>query len=350
MTKYQPSPLSLDNVTFETAVHELSSKPGFFCIDARKAKGPGGRYSIMGFEPKNTLRLTGGFVTIDGHTVIDGPFDAFVRFTKTADGVWQDAYRPFCHGLFGYIGFEAAKVFRGFEPAKGFSRFPQSSFGSYRCIVIFDHIENTAFVTSDDMDIAEGMKANLESAMPHHPKSWNWGDDDTPEKPVPSNANFKTTATSAFNWLRSEEMDRIHMVRHFEKPLGSVSAVDVFLSTPGDGEIAAMFTHEDATGILCSGELLVEISGAARADQFKELMDMLPVRRLTGSPCNKVMSFIDDNESSHRRFYGGTFGTITSEGIRFYAAEKVITVMDGNISQTIGADLTATMHPDDVVR
>jgi len=352
MTHPTQPPILLENVTFETAVWELSSERSFFCIDSRNAANPAGRYSVMGYSPQNSFNLTGGFITIDGHTSIDTPISALSKFTKLAGQAPKDRSIPFSGGLFGYVGFEGAKALRGFAPPNGFSRFPQCYFGLFGMIAIFDNIEKISFILHDDEHRAKAylLKERLEGARPHAPNRWRWNENAAMCRKLPSQKEFRQLSETAFMWLRSDAARCIHLVQHNEQSIGEASTAEIFLNHASCGEISAIFTHEGAAAIISSKTPISRIDGAPHLDHAGEMAWLLPAKHLTGAPYHKVMSYIDENESLHRGFYGGAFGTITSDGMMLYASEKVTTIVDGNIRKTSGIDLTADMHPNMIVK
>ena len=143
-----PFILELADVSFEKAAFALASDPGFVAIDARAAPSGLARYSILASNPKSTFLMSGGFITLDGHTTIDSPRASLSRFCTDVGELEADPYIPFSCGLIGYIGFEAARALRGLEPARGFSRHPQCKMGFYDAADIYDHAERTARVVA----------------------------------------------------------------------------------------------------------------------------------------------------------------------------------------------------------
>lgn len=335
--------LPLNDISFETAAACLSGERGFACIDSRGTKAPCGRYSYVAALPSRTFSMAGGFVTVDGRTAIDSPAEALARFCDVARRESADPYLPFSCGAIGYIGFEGAKALKGFHPAKGFSRHPQCSFGIYRTVLIFDHIEGAAAIAfdGDDSQAAHELIDRLEAAPKWTPKFLNLEMSTDARRLTPDDATFARLLGAAHEWLRSESLSCLHITRREERPIADTSAIEFLLSTRADGA-RAMFTHESAGIILGSNA-----SAKLQCCDFSNLIGAMPCERLTGTPFSKAIAYIDAHEEFHRRFHGGAFGLVHARGFDFQAIESSAAFADGTIGITAGADLTPDIHPDD---
>jgi len=346
MTHRLPHVIPLSNVSFETVVKTLAGDPGFVCMDSRRASGRWNRHSIIAASPEHTFSFSGGFVTVDGHTMIDTPFIALSEFCGMADELPYDPYLTVSGGAIGYVGFEGAKTLRGFEPARGFSRIPQCRFGIYRTIVIHDNLENTMMIVSDTAKNAEILLERLQDATEWTPPEHCETVSDAGRRMIPDDACFKKLAEVAHSWLRSESIDRLHLVRHEERPQSLTSPIDVFLAKH-DSHCHFIFSHEQSVSIFDSDDLLLETTGTKPID---ELANLLPVETLTGSPLHRAMHYIDGHENVHRQFYGGAFGTIHSRGLAFRTIQGVTSFTDGAVRRSVGADMTADILPEEITR
>lgn len=124
----------------------LAHLKGSFLLDSVTTDYKEGRYSFAGINPIHTFSSTGGFVTIDGHTVIDNPLRAIKKLITLTRGInVEDNYLPFMGGLVGFIGFEWGNSFGLASPN---SDVPDLLFGLYDTIATFDHLENCAWISS----------------------------------------------------------------------------------------------------------------------------------------------------------------------------------------------------------
>ncbi|MFH0799092.1 MAG: chorismate-binding protein [Pseudomonadota bacterium] len=347
-----PFILPLEGVSFERAASALASDRGFVAVDARSSGGALARCSIVASEPSRAFSFTGAFVTVDGHTAIDSPGEALSRFIEPVLNLANDPYLPFSGGCIGYIGFEGARALGGFEPARGFSRYPQCSFGIYHTAAIFDHIEGTSFIVSCNPDPkaasrdahilldrveAAPLPPQTEAAPPHLPSEM---------RAAPAGREFRKQLESAFSWLRSEKLTRLHVARRVSLPSSNRTPVgELLLSGPG-GSVRAMFTNEDAHAILLSRETILQLKGNVRPCKIVDMLaDALPSATMAGEPVDRAIAFIGENESEHRAFYGGAFGSIAPGRTKFMMVNLATTFSDGAIGFTVGADMTADGHP-----
>lgn len=398
-----PYILPFSGIKIESAITTLASDPGFVCVGSCGAGGDDGRYSIIASFPKHTFQMSGGFITIDGHTAIDTPLDAFAGFFKGIDDLAYDSYLPFSGGAIGYIGFEGARALRGFAPAKGFSRLPQCNFGIYLTAAVFDHTEGTSFIVSNGASIDSVRKESkkLLNRLTHAPV-WTSRDEVQTDinrdlknmRLIPDDENFRNLANSAFSWLRSEKIDRIHLTRHVEIPCPYITPTDFFLMYEGRHPTRAFFTYEGTSSVLESESLLLHIEGDSvkshigtarrmrgasdhgreilrictaesiarndrgtksffsgikrqEMDPLDGLIGLIPSEGLTGSPRHLAISYLDEYEPSHRRFYGGAFGLIQNGCIEFHMIESATSSADGATASIFGADFTQDMSPKD---
>lgn len=124
----------------------VADRAGCFLLDSGDVPTKGSRYSFAGINPIHTFSANDGFVTIDGHTVIDNPLSALKKFVASTTGVANsDPYLPFVGGLVGFVGFEWGNA-RGNIVTS--SHVPDVFFGFYDTIVTYDHLERAAWVSS----------------------------------------------------------------------------------------------------------------------------------------------------------------------------------------------------------
>ena len=388
-----PIVIPLKDVTFEAAVRSLSEEPWFACIDARGAHPRAGRYSIVAANPLHTFTLAGAFVTADGHTTIDTPHTALLRFCARVRAMAFDPYLPFSGGILGYVGFEGARALRGFAPAPGFTRLPQLRFGIYGSALVFDHAEGAAFIVANGDSIeeavreAEVIQERLAKPLPQglYERATAFGQSDL--RLTPDECEFMRIVDAARSWVRAESAGRIHLARHSVVPQYGLTPVELFLGGGSRGTVRAMFTHEGAAyiassydallnirdrqlrsaidpgqspsaeiarelGELCEGfdmpvaesdPLGVSFTGRLRRElaPIDALIGLMPSRAMTGSPYDRAMDFIERHEGAHRTLYGGAFGSIDANTLSFWSAKGVQTVADGTIATTSGADITA---------
>lgn len=402
--------------SFEDTVLAFSDIPGFFCIDARRAHASSGRCSIVSALPTGTFSIAGAFVTTDGHATIDNPYSALTRFAGRAAAMARDPYLPFSGGIAGYIGFEGARAFRGKEPARGFSRHSQCRLGIYPVAALFDHAEGTATLVANGNDADEAEeRANIFLEILKSGPRRTWESASQSREPpdlrvAPDDAELKEILLSARQWLRSESVDRIHLVRHSQRFEQEGCALREFLDSTKDGELRAMFTHEGSAYMVSSSEALIRTEDralrstlsfaadeecdrwtqrsiseevASRLAQLCEggrplsvrldpptesarrmtfegtlsheisaidaLLGLLPSHRLTGAPHERALDFIDANESIHRSLYGGAFGTMDSSRLSFSTVQKISSAADGSLGTTVGLDVTEDVDVEETL-
>lgn len=346
----------LTRTTFATAVSALSSERGFVAIDRRGAPPGEPRCSIVASRPASSIAFTGGFVTVDGRTAIDTPRTALAVFLARAAAFERDPYLAFSGGAIGYVGFEGAKVLSGFDPAKGFSRFPQGSFGIYRTAVLFDHVEGTAFVVSAGEDAeheAEELSQHLEAfsvrAEPVEARAVRPEpvEGKTVVRFLPDDAAFDDLMQSARQWLRAEKLTSVHLTRQALNPSAGTDLVDRFLSETEPDVVRALFTHEGAAAVVSSRAALAPTPGR-QADPVQAFLSSLPLSSTAGKPVAAAMAFVTNHEEEHRRFYGGAFGTADAQGFNFQTITRAACDADGAIATTAGLDVTAAMTAGEV--
>jgi|GEM_PF-5283598 len=132
---------------FLQAFSRIAHLKGAFLLDSGDTAARNARYSFAGADPVRTLSAVGGFVDVDGRTIIDNPTESLKRmfnFSLLSNAV--DSYLPFAGGLVGFISFEWAN-FRGMDSANK-SAIPDLYFGFYDTVITYDHIEESAWITS----------------------------------------------------------------------------------------------------------------------------------------------------------------------------------------------------------
>lgn len=130
---------------FASAFGHISHRKGAFLLDSAQTTGKDCRYSFAGINPLHTFSSTGGFISVDGHTVIDQPRGALQRFVNLAERLGDDPYLPFSGGLVGFISFEWGNTRGNLFPSE---HIPDVSFGLYDTVAIYDHLEGLAWVSS----------------------------------------------------------------------------------------------------------------------------------------------------------------------------------------------------------
>jgi len=339
----QPTVRPLSRIGFETAVYELSDDPGFVALDAGARGNDRNRFSVLASNPTRSFSFTGGFVSVDGRTVIDTPISALKSFLKDSAGYRTDSNLPFSGGAIGYVSFEGAKALGGFDPAKGFSRFPQCRFGIYDAAVIFDHMEKTASVVASGWHAkasAEGLCRRLEAPRRSAVKSF-----ESPGKQgdasclLPEESDFSRLLGNAAEWLRADILRRVCLARSVLIPSHTGALIGQYLSSRRPGEARVFITHEGASAMACSSSAAF---GADFGDETGRLLSVFPSLAFAGEPVERAMAFISNHEEEHRRLYGGAFGVCDGEGMRLYTADTAAYEADGAVSATAGAEITAS--------
>lgn len=385
-----PSSIPLPTITCEGAAAALGNLPGFAFLDARVAPTPQDRFSIIGVLPDATFHLAGGFVTVDGHTTIANPREALLAFAKRLDALPHDPALPFSGGLIGTIGFEGAAALRGFAPARGFSRHPQCRFGLYPAALLFDHMEGSARLVTDDPEgrtaqqILERLQ-RIDAPTKHHRRSSAAG---------PSSRRMSAgdaLRAEAQRWLRAEAATRLHLAHHERCPDdgGDPAAIDeapalhaevtyegaryrlasreTLLETRGERVCSTLvladergwraIAHEQEEGLLriCERSTLarrampahgahrITFTGTRRPEMhpIDGLIGLIPSPSVAGAPLDRAMAFIDRHEPEHRALYGGVFGFADAGGCTFQTTQSCALVADGMIRTTTGETLTA---------
>jgi para-aminobenzoate synthetase component 1 len=153
-----------------SAFKNLAEKKGSFILDSGDGFSKEGRYSFAGLNPLHTFSSTGGFVTIDDHTVIDNPFLSLQRFINISNNLTGDPYLPFTGGMVGFVSFEWGSA-KGNMASN--SNVPDVYFGMYDTVVTYDHLEGTAWVSSlglkedgsEDASLAKARADELATAL-----------------------------------------------------------------------------------------------------------------------------------------------------------------------------------------
>ncbi len=138
-------PVKLDGGMI-TAFGNLAARRNSFLLDSATNDPKKSRYSFAGINPVHTFSSTGGFVTIDGRTVIDNPYIALQNLVAKSNCInVTDPYLPFAGGLVGFISFEWGNN-RG--SIADLSDIPDVAFGLYDTILTYDHLEKIAWISS----------------------------------------------------------------------------------------------------------------------------------------------------------------------------------------------------------
>lgn len=403
-----PFIIELADTRFDDAAAALSGERGFVCIDARNAPPSLARHSIITANPVSSFSMAGAFVTVDGHTTIDSPHAALSRFSSRIENWESDPYLPFNGGLIGYIGFEAAKALRGFAPAKGFSRHPQSRIGIYDTAVVFDKAEGTSFIVANGEDFsASRRKAYLLAEKIEEgsgrPSQRTDTRHSTSVRMTPDETEFRKIVEIARSWIRSDITSRIHLVRHAAEPLSRGDELADFLGEGSSGTVRALFRFEGSCYSFSSGDAVVDLRGDDLSSRFRVgrassvsiegeilkslsticdpgsvvkggqspagegvvhftgklgrgfapidvVVEMLPTHAATGTPYVRALDFIGQNEETHRAFYGGGFGIIGPTGCTFRTIEMVKAYADGAVRTTVGVDMDENSDVDEINR
>ncbi len=129
------------------AFEKLSPLSGAFLLDSGSLLSAKSRYSFAGYAPVRTFSSRGGFVTIDGRTVIDSPLNALKDFLKPVEtNATADRYLPFCGGAVGFVSHEWGH-FLGSDSFDA-QVVPDLFFGIYDTVLTYDHLERAAWITS----------------------------------------------------------------------------------------------------------------------------------------------------------------------------------------------------------
>jgi len=402
-----PFILELEGICFDDAARALSSEAGFVCIDARGAPPAIARYSVIAANPINQFSMAGAFITVDGHTTIDSPHEALLRFCSKVSGWRADPYLPFSCGLIGYIGFEAARALRGLSPARGFARHPQCRLGVYGAAVVFDHMERAARVIANDDDpslarrrayILHDMVLRGADASRKNSGSVRISG----VRMTPDEAEFRRTLETARSWIRADLARRVHVVRHAVAPFECGSPLVEFLSN-GFAGVKALICNEGASFAFSSTDSLISVEGSSLKstlpfhgaetemrgrrilrEEIAEsiasvceegsvesietegtelsvkgrlgrglapidaVVGMIPSHATTGTPYRRVLEFIGQNEETHRSFYGGAFGTLDPLRCTFRTIEKVSTFADGTVGTIAGIDMDENSDAEEI--
>lgn len=349
---------SIGGVSFETIAKELSKDDWFCCIDQRGAHPPKNRYSIIAANPSHTLSFAGGFVTVDGHTIIDSPSDSLKKFAEIAREFETDSYLPFSCGLIGYAGFEGCMALAGMNPASGFSRHPQCRFGIYECVVIFDHIENRATIVANcadrvqAQDIVDEMNDRLYSAAKWKKQSavCQSGSVSAELRMIPSDSDFLSFVRDAYQMVRADALEHIHVVRHANLPRIEKDHLDAVLSQVCESGSRGIFLNGSSIYTATSNSNLFAVDDLKKGARVDDLIAILPPRELFGAPSHAVDRFIDDREEEHRFLYGGIFGTIDGRCMEFMAIEMASVFTSDSTTISAGSDIRATSDVQSTIK
>lgn len=143
----------------------FAGEPHSFFLDSSLYSGRSGRYSFWGTAPSETWECRDGFITtavsrLEGnfsHTQIDSPTKSLKNFYRRTNRAPLDRYLPFAGGLVGFLGYEWGAALENVEgPAHPQDLFvPDGWFGRFETVVIYDHLEKTCRVVSQNPEAAE---------------------------------------------------------------------------------------------------------------------------------------------------------------------------------------------------
>lgn len=342
-----PILLPLDKISFEASVACLAGDRGFIAINAKNSPRKEKRFSIVASLPCHTFSFSSGFATTDGHTRIDTLENALKDFVRLSETWPIDSHLPFSGGGIGYISFEGARTLAGFKPANGFARFPQCHFGIYNTALVFDHVENAGFIVSNGeaYKLAQEKALALQEKLLCPPERVFNGTlyctfDQKEERHAPIEAEFSKVIESARQWLRSESVSRLHLMRKTAKPIQTEDPIQEFLTHGKENHARVIFSHEDAYAIAFAEGAPDEIF-LDEAFGWRGLSEITLHSETVGEPVDRAMSFLIDNEGEHRAFYGGSFGIFDSKKIVLRKIRNVASFADGALETFLGIDVTA---------
>ena len=134
-TLYCKSAKYQDNL--EQIVCQFKSRPNFFILESSYRDVHRGRYSFIGFEPSEVVRLDGG----DALDQVRQKFSAYQNNIQTD-------ITPFYAGILGFISYDYGLYHENVSPKIKEDDVPDVWFGFYKAIITIDHIDNAVHVTS----------------------------------------------------------------------------------------------------------------------------------------------------------------------------------------------------------
>ncbi len=248
---------------FET----IKDEPYAFFLDSARYDVTKGRYSMMGCCPEVTYTVRGREITVDDcgkRQVTEG--DAFgvleVLFKK-----YQKAYRatlPFMGGFVGYLGYgmahHAEVLPKTTTPAMAI---PDAFFGLYDGVLIYDHLEEKAYLASLECfgsgemavaSLAEKLSSAVAVDVPPRPNA------SCPAYPNLSKSTYLEAVASVRDYIRRGDIYQVNFTQQLKAPL-SVPPYDVYrkLRTVNPAPFAAYFNLGDAHIVSSSPERFIQI-------------------------------------------------------------------------------------------
>lgn len=186
------------------------------------------RYSFFASKPTRIFSSFGAFITINNRTFIDSPVSALKKFEDSIKHLPCDPYLPFHGGLIGYIGHNWPNN-HSYEFSM--NNIPDAWFGLFDTVFTFDHLEQSAWISSYGID--ENGHTNINLAKHRAENLHKRILFNTPEKtntylinpltPPPasnfSTTNFIKTFKQAETKLMQKEWDRVNLAMRFHAPI-----------------------------------------------------------------------------------------------------------------------------------
>lgn len=157
-----------------------------YFFDSTLMGGRTHRYSHFGINPVATFESREGFVTTNGHTVIDSPVDALKNFLKPLLSIPADRYSPFVYTVAGYLGYEWAIEHMHPHKPEDHATIPDCWFAIFDTIVVHDIPENSAWIISIGLDDTLKPDINLAKQRAHHLKESLFAQHHAPDTKAPS--------------------------------------------------------------------------------------------------------------------------------------------------------------------
>ncbi len=127
-----------------------------FFLESFEKDGSLGRYSFMGFEPEQIIRVQNGVIYANGQEIEQEPFSYLKQFCISSK---TEGFRG---GLVGYLSHDAYKYVEDVKIKAG--SFPDMEFGLYLDGVIFDHQNHTTRYMTVKTDRSRAFLALLRDA------------------------------------------------------------------------------------------------------------------------------------------------------------------------------------------
>lgn len=125
-----------------------------FIFESLGEEGKFSRYSILGFDPKHSIRAKENILTIDEREYeVENPYFALSQIMPS-----QTISRIYAGGLVGYLSYEAVNYFESSLKVKVHDLFDQFAFGVYTDGLILDKLTNELFYFYYDTDRSSTLK------------------------------------------------------------------------------------------------------------------------------------------------------------------------------------------------